>query len=480
MPNPKMKLVFFELNEVPWRVIDDFVRENPGSNLAAVLPRARQFETKAVDEGHLSPWKTWPTVHRGVNDAQHRIEDFGQSLDEQDGNFPPLWQILSAAGISCGVCASLHTYPLPAHTDRYSFFLPDAFAPGTEAHPEVLRQFQQLNLTMSRQSARNVSRSIPLGSAISFLSSVPALGIKPGTFARIAAHLGGELKNANLKVRRRSFQFVLQFDVFMKQLRMSKPAFATCFTNHVASSMHRYWAASYPNDYEQQPYDQAWISRWGGEINFTMQLFDRALGELRQFIDKNPDYRLCVLSSMGQAATPFEPLDSQLYLIDPARFMMRLGLQPADWAQQPAMVPNYSFLITNEDAMSRFRDRLSSFRIAGEALGYREKENGFFSIDFGHRNIQDQPQHADINGQTVTFEELGLRCVEIEDRTNASAYHVPEGSMFIYPAENIPLEGAREEVRTTQIAPSVLSAFGQPIPAYMEAPADLFARAPET
>lgn len=469
-----MKLIFFELNEVPWRVIDDFARANPSSNLAAMLPKAAQYETTAVDEGHLSPWKTWPTVHRGVNDSQHQIEDFGQSLTEQDQRFPPVWQTLSAAGISCGVCASLHTFPLPADVERYSFYLPDAFAPEIDAHPKVLSQFQQLNLTMSRQSARNVSRSIPVSSALTFLASVPALGVRPATFTRIAAHLGGELKNANLKVRRRSYQFVLQFDVFLKQLRTKKPAFATCFTNHVASSMHRYWAASYPNDYDVQPYDQEWISRWNGEIDFAMQLFDRAIGELRQFVDTNPGYRLCVLSSMGQAATPFEPLDSQLYLVNPKQFMARLGIPAADWSQQPAMVPNYSFQVTNENSAAQLRSQLSSVRIADEPLGFREKENGFFSIDFGHRNIHELPQQAVIDGEPIAFDELGLKCVEIEDRTNASAYHVPEGSMFVYPASGESPQNDRQKIRTTQIAPSVLSAFDQPIPAYMEEPTGLF------
>lgn len=470
-----MKLIFFELNEIPWRVIDDFSGAHPSSNLAAILPRAAQYETIAVDDGHLTPWKTWPTVHRGVNDTQHQIEDFGQSLDEQDQRFPPVWQILSAAGIPVGVCASLHTYPLPADVERYSFFLPDAFAPAVDAHPKVLSQFQQLNLTMSRQSARNVSRRIPVLSALSFLASVPSLGVSPGTFSRIAAHLGSEVINPNLKVRRRSYQFVLQFDVFMKQLRTKKPAFATCFTNQDASSMQRYWAASYPSDYEERPYDQDWINRWGSEIGFTMQLFDRALGELRQFVDKNPGYRLCVLSSMGQAATPFEPLDSQLYLVDPKQFMTRLDLHASDWSQQPAMVPNYSFQVTNEDAAAQLRSKLHSLRIADEALGFREKENGFFRIDFGHRIIHDLPQQAVVEGESIAFDTLGLKCVEIEDRTNASAYHVPEDSMFVYPAGDAATQTTRLKIRPTQIAPSVLSAFAQPIPTYMETPTGLFA-----
>ena len=36
----------------------------------------------------------------------------------------------------------------------------------------------------------------------------------------------------------------------MKQLELHKPSFSNCFTNHVASAMHRYWAAIFPEDFD--------------------------------------------------------------------------------------------------------------------------------------------------------------------------------------------------------------------------------------
>ncbi len=81
------KVILFELNEVPWRVIDDFVQTNPESTLARVLPRCAQFETHSEDR--LSPWITWPTFHRGVTDGDHHITDFNQNLDDVDAAYPP-------------------------------------------------------------------------------------------------------------------------------------------------------------------------------------------------------------------------------------------------------------------------------------------------------------------------------------------------------------------------------------------------------
>src|SRR5688572_12717606 len=108
-----MKIIFFELNEVPYRIIHLFCRLYPNSNLATVFNKGRKFETFAEDQGHLSPWVTWPTVHRGVSNEKHFTSDFGQDINDQEKEFPPLWNILAQEGVKVGVFGSLHTYPLP-------------------------------------------------------------------------------------------------------------------------------------------------------------------------------------------------------------------------------------------------------------------------------------------------------------------------------------------------------------------------------
>src|ERR1700686_2642877 len=85
MPN---KIIFFELNEVPWRIVEYFRQWRPQSSLAKMLRESRTYETLAEDTS-LSPWITWPTVHRGVTDEKHGIRSFGQPLEEIDKEFPP-------------------------------------------------------------------------------------------------------------------------------------------------------------------------------------------------------------------------------------------------------------------------------------------------------------------------------------------------------------------------------------------------------
>jgi hypothetical protein len=79
------KVIFFEFNEVPLRIIEYYCQKYPNSCLAQKLPQCQQYKTYSPDT-ILSPWITWATLHRGVPATQHTIHHFGQNLTAI-GNF---------------------------------------------------------------------------------------------------------------------------------------------------------------------------------------------------------------------------------------------------------------------------------------------------------------------------------------------------------------------------------------------------------
>ena len=246
-------VVLFELNEVPWRVLDDFCASVPDSAIAKLIAQSNCYTTLAADAGHLSPWTTWPTLHRGVNDERHMIASFGQDRRAADEKYPPVWDLLKRASISVGLCGTLHSFPPPADMKEYAFYMPDALASTPDAHPVELTAFQKFNLKMSRESARNVSTRIAWGDAGRVVIHSPSLGIRPKTYKAVATQLLYERRDPTKRNRRRTLQSVMTADVYVKQLRATTPQFSSFFTNHVASAMHRYWAAAYPGDYDVKP-----------------------------------------------------------------------------------------------------------------------------------------------------------------------------------------------------------------------------------
>src|SRR6516165_8432903 len=153
------RLIVYELNEVPIKIFNWFVQRNSnGSNVASLMRNGRIINTITEDSGHLSPWITWPTMHRGVTNANHGIFDFGQNLKFINQDYPPIWEFLAKGGLRVGMFGSLHTYPLPSDLDNYAFYVPDTFAAGPECFPDKFTAFQEFNLRMVDQSGRNVAR----------------------------------------------------------------------------------------------------------------------------------------------------------------------------------------------------------------------------------------------------------------------------------------------------------------------------------
>ena len=459
------KIIFFELNEVPFSILDDYCLKKPGSHLAKTLPYCAQYETYTEDKGELHPWATWPTVHRGISNQQHQIKDFGQNLEQIDKEYPPIWKILTEQSISTGVFASMNSYPLPQNYQRYSFYVPDPFAADSQAHPGYVIPFQAFNLGMSRKSEVNVDGSIDIKAAVKVLATLPLLGITMTTLTNVVGQLMEERKMAHIKTRRRTYQSVLSFDVYMKLLRTRQPEFSTYFSNHVASTMHRYWAATFPHDYEVNNLPETWIQKYGGEIDFAMEKFDEFFKELTTFADANPDYQVVVASSMGQKGTIAELVKTRTSVQDVSKLMSKLGLKANEWEIRPAMHPQCNVMIQGSK-IQEFTKSLDALVIDGNRLQYRNNGKGHFSLDFGHVNLADD--YALLNAEKVSFQELGISNHSVDDESVGTAYHISEGSLFIYDPLNKTLKKDRKhQWSTLSIAPSILENFGLPVPPYM-------------
>ncbi len=460
----KRKILLCELNEVPMRVFSHFAEKHPDSNLANILPASTFAKTLTTDEGHLHPWTTWPTLHRGVNNLHHKIKDFGENLTDQNEQYPSIWDILAKAGIKVGVFGSIHSYPLPPNYRDFSFYLPDIFANSDECYPETLRPFHSFNLDMSRTSGRNSQIAIDKSKAISFALSCARLGVKPGTFASLAKQLLDEKSTPWKSTRRRSFQSVIAFDVFYKLFKKHKPDFTSFFSNHVASTMHRYWAATFPDDLNQENISNEWRSRFSGEIDFAMRKFDNMLGPLVKFTRDNPEYVLIVTSSMGQEAVPAKKVETELFLADAPKFLGALGFSTTACKPLATMHPQYNFEVS-EDAAESFQQSLKLLSIDNNPISFRKKEHGFFSIDLGHNNLTSD--NVALNGSTLSLEELGLEKRAIEEGASGTAYHTPEGSLIIYDPANSQRPDHQDIIDTRAFAPTILENFGVEVPSYM-------------
>ncbi len=473
------RFILFELNEVPVRVARHYADAHPGSAFAKILRQGAEWETFTPDEGHLSPWITWPTLHRGVPSTDHHIVALGQDVGEVDGLYPPVWALLTGAGRRVGLFGSLHSYPLPPNADCYEFYVPDTFAAGPETVPTELSAFQEFNLRMVDRSGRNVSAGVPAREALAFLRGAVRSGLRAGTVAKVARQVATERILRHRVGRRRTVQSLLAFDLFVAQLKEKRPDAAFFFTNHVASSMHRYWPATFTGDYRLTKWSNAWLRRYSSEIDYTMGEADRMLAELIDFADAHKDYVVLVTGSMGQAAvdSPEKQTKTEVLVRDMAKFMKQLDA--SNWRRRRTMEPTYTVAFDRETDVQRFLAACGTTKIAGEPLKHRRVDSKSVEFVLGHSNVPDDQLTVTIGNRPADPADAGVANVAIDDEVGSAAYHTREGMLLVYDPREIGSERhSREPVSPTRVAPTLLALQGTSPPAYMEKPIEQLVEGP--
>lgn len=461
------RVIFYELNEVPYRIFDHFASLMPTSSLAEVRRRSRAYETYAEDSGTLNPWVTWPSLHRGVTNDEHGISDFGMDLEHLDKDFPPIWKILTQFGVKCGIFGTLHTHPLPDDLSNYSFYVPDTFAAGPECFPATYDPFQKFNLRMTSKSKRDVTSGIAFKEAARFLAAAPGLGLRGRTVAKLAQQVIAERFDRKRTVRRRTSQAQIAFDFFMRAVAREKPDMSFFYTNHVASSMHRYWASLFPDDFTINPYSREWQQTWSNEIPFVINETNYQISQMLNFVRKNSGYVLAVATSMGQAAEEGrEQVKSTLIIDDLGAFLSALSLGEEDWGLRPAMAPQYNFHVTDAAKPVLFQN-LGGLSINGMHIDLQDLGSNVMRMNFLFNNLEDIEMVY--KGTKVDPKSFGIKKIRLTDQAGRNGKHVPEGMLLIYDPEQ-PVEAGEnipEKISALDVAPAFLANFGVQAPSYM-------------
>lgn len=466
------KFIFYEINELPMLVIERYAAKFPSSSLAYLYQNSKKYQTVNSDSGSLSPWVTWPSLHRGVNNDVHGISDLGQNLEDINQQYPNFFNTLANSGIKVGIFGTLHTYPLPLNVSSYSFYLPDVFAATPDAFPEKLKLFQGINLRFTAKNARNVRRAIPFNEIKLFATNFFGLGISFKTVLEILRQLFGELIDPTLVVKRRIIQAKLAFDIYFKLLNENKPQFSTFFTNHVASAMHRYWPATFPGDYLSFRMPEKWVDDYADVIWDAMSELDSHLQRLLQFIEKNEDYTLVILSSMGQAPVQdVVQINNELLIGNVPKFMRNLGVLDGNFTQLSAMVPRYIFRFDDEHLLNAFTTNIGKIRVRGSSLYCKLIDPLTAQVSLGHENF-DPSELVEVDGVMKSIADLGLEAVAIQDLSGSYAYHIAEGSLLVFNGKGFGVGDTM--IPVSKIAPSILNAFGIKKPSYMDEPLPIF------
>ena len=443
------KLLIYELNEIPKRLLDYYVKLRPSSNLAFIYQKGIKINTLSTDEGELHPWTTWPTFYRGVDNTIHKIRFLNQDKNIAK-NYPPAWEILNKNNISIGIFGSLQSYP-PIKDKNIKFYLPDTFSPSSDAYPKYLSRFQKFNLNICSNNSV-ISRRIRFLEIYNFFLCVINLDFDFKSLFILLNHLIKEFFNKLHKKRRSLLQPVLGFSVFKKLLYKHKPDFCTFYSNHLAGMMHRYWFDIFPNDFKN-------YFRKADEFNKksiikALDIADNQIGELIKFSLRN-SYELWIASSMGQKAFVRENRE-KLFINDLNLFLKSIGLNSNNYSKLPSMYPDLNLRCESKNHLDKLIKTINVLRTEkGKKilkLRYKPVNN---TVNLKIENHEEKFSFIMINNKKLDLKKLGANFLP---RMTGSGYHIPEGILLIYGNKNIDIYD-KKEIQTKEVLSIVLKKF---------------------
>lgn len=450
-----MRVLVYELNEIPWIVVDRQVARRPDGAFARLVADGACLTTRAVDPPPLHPWVTWPTLHRGVPAAVHGLRMPGQPLPTADAH-PPLWELARRAGRRVGLFGPFHSWPPPP----VDFAVPDLFAPDDAAVPAALVPFQRLLRAQAGACGRVVEARAPV--ALSELPGLARAGLGPRSAARAARQLLGERRDPTRAARRPAVGTDIAFDVFLRRWRRARPDYAAFFSNHLAWLMHRYWAAAWPEAGARPAAD----GPWAAAVDDGLDRADDQLGRLLALTRADPELRVVVAASMGQDRLPPGPNLGALRLVDLERLADRLGTPRGRPGR--AMEPDHVLHFADPAAAAAFVARLAEVRDRDGAAAFSADRAG------AAVRLHVEQQHAAlvyrqlvVDGVAHPLDALGI--VHLPTETAGTAHHVPEGVLAWFGAGARP-DAARAPVPATAYAPTLLRMLGVDRPAYLDDP----------
>jgi hypothetical protein len=459
MRGPKRDVILYELNEVPWTVVDYYVERRPDSNLAALVDMGQSLTTHHDNSIHLTPWRTWPSVHTSMYD--HNSFDLGQDPATFRGD--PIWDVAERAGVSVGLFGPLQSWPARQFAHG-GFYIPDTFSQDSKTYPASLQRFQQFNLAMTIEN--NFSSNAPLNAKTLLAASVDLVrhGLTLRSAYTLAAHLASERRESRYKARRPALQVVPGFDLYWRLHRKHQPRLSIFFTNHVAAMMHRYWGDAMPGYTDSRHYVADEV--YGGFIMTAMDYADTQLGRIRKYLPAHPQSMLVVAASMGQGPVESKFTDRGLFVLeDHAQLVSRLGLKPAELGL--AMYPGLSLVFADVAAAQESVAPLESVIVeGGHQLFSSCRHEGktvtlLINLDINldaepgmstHLRLRPLGAESDVTGPHA---DLGLT-VRARLGGDNTAYHIPEGMMLAYGAGVSP-DPSRKKVDVLDVAPSLLA-----------------------
>ncbi len=338
------KLIFLQLNELNFPYIDEYIAAGKLPNFARLFSEHGYVETTSEDEHELAnPWIQWPTVHTGMDYADHKVFRLGDMVYTDHRQ---IYDVVEEAGYSV---AAILAFNSKNTTKNAAFWVPD---PWTDTRIDAPASVQMINEALKQATDDYASGKL----SISSLMKVAFGGARNLSWKEIPEYLRGTTGYAlkGHKWMRAIVADRLLADAFITQVRKSKPDFSTVFLNGGAHLQHHYLFSSL--GYKGDKKNPTWHVPEGEDPLYDiLKTYDVVLADVEKLA---ADIGARIIVATGLHQDPHERETWYYRLDDQAPFMKKMGIDFKDTYR--LMTEDFVLVFENEEEARRGEEMVLS------------------------------------------------------------------------------------------------------------------------
>ncbi len=302
------KIIFLQLNELNFSYVEKYTQLNYLPNFKKFFDRHGYILTDSENKHELAnPWIQWPTVHTGLDFADHGVFRLGDILKT---DHPHIYEVLEQHGLRV---AAISPFNAKNNTHNSAFFVPDPWTKTNFVGSWSLRAIYDALVQVADDYASNQIKP----KSIFFLALGALDNIQWKNFSNYLLETFTYLVR-NKRWYRALICDRLLADTFLTQWQRHQPDFATVFLNGAAHLQHHYLFSS--RAYEGPHKNPDWhVPKGNDPLLDILKVYDQILGDIVQVAGNN---RLMIATGLHQApherTTYYYRLNNQAELLDRA------------------------------------------------------------------------------------------------------------------------------------------------------------------
>lgn len=306
-----MSVLLLELNEINFEQILRYADKGKLRTLAGLIDRHGLCRTTSEQRyEELEPWIQWVTAHTGLTLAEHGIYRLG---DVNQRSLDQIWEVLEHQGVKVGAISPMNASN--RCTDP-AFFMPDPWTTTKISGDRLRRLYPPVAAAVNNNADAKLTPAMALKLLAGLVGNARARNYV-GYMADVTGTARGRSWRKAMLLDR------LLADVFVSEVKATRPGFASLFLNAGAHIQHHYLFNS--STYDGNLRNPDWyVSADADPVFDVYALYDDIVA---QVIQAFPDHRIMLATGLHQ--DPHGKLTLYWRLRDHADFLARSGVAHA-------------------------------------------------------------------------------------------------------------------------------------------------------